>query len=662
VTTTFFLDADGDGFGNPAVTQQACAAPNGFVANNQDCNDNNAAIHPGAVEVCNGVDDDCDGQIDEGVTTTFFLDADGDGFGNPAVTQQACAAPNGFVANNQDCNDNNAAINPNAAEVCNGVDDDCDGQIDEGAVPVNWFQDADGDGFGNPAVSQLSCAPPPGFVANNQDCNDNNAAIHPGAVEVCNGVDDDCDGQIDEGVSATFFQDADGDGFGNPNVSQQACNAPPGFVANNQDCNDNNAAIHPGAVEVCNGVDDDCDGQIDEGVTTTFFQDADGDGFGNPNVSQQACNAPPGFVANNQDCNDNNAAIHPGAVEVCNGVDDDCDGQIDEGVTTTFFQDADGDGFGNPAVPQQACAAPNGFVANNQDCNDNNAAIHPGAVEVCNGVDDDCDGQIDEGCPVGDNDGDGFTVEQGDCNDNNPAINPGATELCNNNIDDNCNGYVDENCLANLPSLIFRTYPAKEGDAGISMLNVEVRVSVPAPTQLQVNYATADEDATAGLDYAATNGVLIIPQGASMGIVQVGIIGDMLREPNERFRVNFSNPINVVIQGNAFSRIMIIDDDKGNPNVRVSSEKESAADKENLSLKIPNTARRSQPWIIPGIHTVENELVILNQQGQVVLKTRNYRNNIPVPAVSTGIYFYRLVYKNLKGEVIRRSGKLLITE
>jgi hypothetical protein len=461
VKSTFYQDSDNDTYGNVAVTTQACTAPNGYVANSTDCNDNASTVHPNATELCNGVDDDCDSQIDEGVKTTFYQDFDGDAYGNVAVTQQACTAPSGYVANSTDCNDANVAIHPNATEVCNGIDDDCDTQIDEG-VKTTFYQDFDGDTYGNAAVSQQACSAPNGYVANSTDCNDTNVAIHPNATEICNGVDDDCDTQIDEGVKTTFYRDSDGDGFGNANNTTQACSVPSGYVANSTDCNDAVAAINPNATEVCNGVDDDCDTQIDEGVKTTFYRDSDGDTFGNASNTTQACSAPSGYVANSTDCDDTRSGVHPGATEVCNGLDDDCDTQVDEGVKSTFYQDSDNDTYGNSAVTTQACSAPNGYVADSTDCNDNVGSIHPNATEVCNGVDDDCDTQIDEGVKTTfyldfDNDGYGGTSESTqacsvpsgysavntDCNDAVASIHPNAAETCNL-VDDDCDGSIDE--------------------------------------------------------------------------------------------------------------------------------------------------------------------------------------------------------------------------
>ncbi|HYV93786.1 MAG TPA: MopE-related protein [Chitinophagales bacterium] len=329
ILTTYYADTDGDGYGDASVTVQGCSIPVGYVTNNTDCNDANAVIHPGTTEVCNGVDENCNGQIDEGVKTTFYADVDGDGYGNAGVTVQACTVQSGYVFTGTDCNDANAAIHPGATEIVNTLDDNCNGQIDE---LTTYYADADGDGYGNPSITTQTYSAPLGYVSNATDCNDANTNIHPNVNEVCNGLDDNCNGQMDEGVKTTFYADADGDSYGNQSVTTQACSSPAGYVSGNTDCNDAIAAIHPGATETCNAVDDNCNGQIDDGVKTTYYANADGDGYGNPNVTTQACSVPAGYVSNNTDCNDASAAVHPGATEVCNGVDDNCNGQTDDGV------------------------------------------------------------------------------------------------------------------------------------------------------------------------------------------------------------------------------------------------------------------------------------------------------------------------------------------
>jgi hypothetical protein len=112
----------------------------------------------------------------------------------------------------------------------------------------------------------------------------------------------------------------------------------------------------------------------------------------------EACTLPAGYSDSDSDCDDSDASVNPGASETCNGIDDDCNTLIDDGVLTTYFEDADGDGFGNPGSTQDACAPPTGFVADNADCDDADSAIYPGAVEICDGVDNDCNSMIDDAC------------------------------------------------------------------------------------------------------------------------------------------------------------------------------------------------------------------------------------------------------------------------
>ena len=192
-----------------------------------------------------------------------ILPASGGLFANGTTTVSATATDESY--NTSTCSFA-VTVTPNP-EVCNGLDDDCNGAIDDGATGDNTFyRDNDSDGFGDPNNSLFgSCPIPYGYVFNALDCDDTNYYIHPGGYEYCNGLDDNCDGQIDEGVAPLWYADTDGDGYGDPNTTQFACNQPQGFVSISGDCDDTNAYIHPGALEDCtNLTDENCDGILGE--------------------------------------------------------------------------------------------------------------------------------------------------------------------------------------------------------------------------------------------------------------------------------------------------------------------------------------------------------------------------------------------------------------
>ena len=195
--------------------------------------------------------------------TSAAPDADGDGFDASL-----------------DCNDADPTVHPEATEVCNGIDDDCNDRIDDAdpaldtSTASTWYNDADFDGYGAAADSTLACTLPEGHVADDTDCDDGDASVNPSAHEICNGVDDDCNDQVDDGTSSgTWFTDADGDGYGDASVT--ACTQPADTVTVGGDCDDGDAAVNPDATELCDGIDNNCDGSLDD-PGTAAFEDSSG--------------------------------------------------------------------------------------------------------------------------------------------------------------------------------------------------------------------------------------------------------------------------------------------------------------------------------------------------------------------------------------------------
>jgi phosphopantetheinyl transferase (holo-ACP synthase) len=305
-------DEDGDG-----SRSAACGG--------DDCDDADPSRYPGATEICDGDDEDCD-------PDTLGADGDGDGYTSSACCDGARCG--------DDCDDTLNTVNPLASETCDGVDDDCDGMPDDGLLVSGCYSDRDSDGFGAGAASE-QCLDmtrvevgfcPAGYtnLAAPTDCNDARADTSPGATEFCDDVDNDCDGFVDDvagaGAACTVGVGACAAAGVQACVGVTlSCVGAPGMVT----------------AEVCNGVDDDCDGVVDNGVELLFDcrRDADGDGFGVgdpmtqfPDASRAAFGrCPIGYTnATQLDCDDASAAIRPTATESCNDVDDDCDGVVDD--------------------------------------------------------------------------------------------------------------------------------------------------------------------------------------------------------------------------------------------------------------------------------------------------------------------------------------------
>ncbi|MBU1024051.1 hypothetical protein KKB99_07180 [bacterium] len=288
MTTSWTGISDGDG--------------DGFNFDN-DCDDSDPNIHPGATEICDGLDNDCSGDADDGIASSATTCGVGE-----------CAATGVLACVGGQMVDSCVAGSP-SAEICDGLDNNCDGTVDDGIDPI-------------PTTCGVGeCAPVGVNACVSGEMVDSCVAGTP-TTEICDGLDNNCDGNVDEGLYFNSFRDADSDGYGDPGDWVFQCSAPAGYVSDNTDCDDTNNTVYPDAPELCDELDNDCDGSIDEDVMSTFYIDADSDGYGDSATTTEACTAPAGYVVDGTDCDDADDSIHPGAPEICGDtIDQDCNGE-----------------------------------------------------------------------------------------------------------------------------------------------------------------------------------------------------------------------------------------------------------------------------------------------------------------------------------------------
>ncbi len=317
-----------------------------------------------------------------------YGDDDGDGYGRAELEAESCGVSEGWSLESGDCNDVDSTIFPGAIEACDALDNDCDSEIDEGFPIDRYYADGDGDGYGQTDQVVYACVPPEGSAPYGGDCDDAEARSFPGNPEVCDGIDNDCDWNIDDGVATRVYRDDDGDGYGQVYDYQDTCDGEEGFVEVSGDCDDEDPLAYPGAPEDCyDGVDSNCDDIDDDDVV---YVDNDGDGDGNPELPVLACEGT--GVTTGGDCDDNDPARSSRISESCyDGIDNDCDGYTDY---QTYYRDGDGDGYGNSASKTSSCyGPPANYVENSLDCNDSSTAsprwVAVTGSDTASGLDDD---------------------------------------------------------------------------------------------------------------------------------------------------------------------------------------------------------------------------------------------------------------------------------
>jgi hypothetical protein len=432
------IDDDGDGFVECIIDGGGWDGL-GAGTEGEDCNDADRTVYPGALERCDGQRNDC---VEEALGIPLDeSDLDGDGFVECTVDVggwDGAGAPDG-----DDCDDGDDTVFPGAAPLCDGQRNDC-----ADAEPSDDEVDHDGDFFVECAIDAGgwdSDAP----VVGGLDCDPRDETVFPGAAELCDGRDNDCGDT--PGPDASEFDDDD-DGY--VECAADSGGWTPDFIAEPvgyDDCDDIDPFVNPGEPEICDGRDNDCG--VTPNMDATEYDD-DGDGFVECEFSRAWTPDFGPLPRGDQDCDDDDATVHPGAAELCDGQDNDCSvpGDPLAGLPPLEVDD-DEDGFVECTVDADGWDSE--LVREGDDCDDADATVFPGATELCDGQDNDCDRALDPS--EADFDEDGFvecdftaddwrgdpSIEPGDCNPFDPTVNPDAVELCDGQ-DNDCNGVLTD--------------------------------------------------------------------------------------------------------------------------------------------------------------------------------------------------------------------------
>ncbi len=323
-TTFGKRDADRDGYYDAFCCNQQ---DDGEMLCGRDCDDHKTNVNPQGVEVCDFLDNDCNGEVDEGVAIVMYPDTDHDGHGDDSKAPvNTCAGAVGYAGINDDCDDSDPEVFKGQFEICDGKDNNCDPErlADEIKEQAPWYLDQDGDTYGDAGSTPVfSCYRPTGRVLSQNDCDDGDKTVNPNATEICDAKDNDCNGWADaKAMGVNNFEDDDGD-----LVADADCGG--------DDCDDNDPRTAGGAEEVCDHIDNNCNGEVDEQtVQNIWYVDKDGDGWGVVIGSALAsCDPIPNRASKFGDCDDSDGAVHPDVTETCDGIDNDCDGKADEGAS-----------------------------------------------------------------------------------------------------------------------------------------------------------------------------------------------------------------------------------------------------------------------------------------------------------------------------------------